>query len=109
MSTTVGTVLAALADDTRRRVLDLVAERGTATATEVAEVVGVSRQAVAKHLAVLQEAGIVTAERVGREARYQVVPGSLRPVADWARTTDDAWADRLGRLRRVLAERRAAR
>jgi DNA-binding transcriptional ArsR family regulator len=104
----VGLLLVALADDTRRRVLELVAERGTATPTELAEVVGVTRQAVAKHLAVLDDAGLVTAERIGREARYRVVPGSMRPVADWARATDDAWTDRLERLRRVVAGRRTA-
>ena len=101
----VGPLLVALADDTRRRVLDAVARRGTSTPTELAEIVGVTRQAVAKHLAVLQDAGLVTSERIGREARYRVVPGSLRPVADWVDRTDAAWHDRLGRLQERLAGR----
>jgi DNA-binding transcriptional ArsR family regulator len=105
----VGVLFDALADPTRRRVLDAVAAGGTTTPTALAQVVGVTRQAVTKHLVVLQTAGLVDAERVGREARYRVVPGSLRPVADWAERTDAAWDDRLGRLRRAMAERTAAR
>ena len=67
-----GTVLAALADPTRRDVLAAVAARaGTATATELAAELPVTRQAIAKHLTVLADAGLVTSVRHGREARYQ--------------------------------------
>ena len=106
--TSVGPLFSALADDTRRAVLDAVA-RGVATATELADEVGVTRQAVAKHLGVLAEAGLVTSDRVGRETRYRVVPGALRPVSEWARATDAAWSDRFDRLRRTLASRTPAR
>ena len=84
-----GTVLAALADPTRRDVLAAVAARaGTATATELAAELPVTRQAITKHLTVLAEAGLVTSVRHGREARYQVVAGSLRPAADWIARTE---------------------
>jgi DNA-binding transcriptional ArsR family regulator len=98
-SSDVGAVFAALADDTRRTVLDAVAERGTATATELTEVVPISRQAVAKHLGVLREAGLVDATRVGRETRYEPRPGALRPAASWLEATDRTWEDRLARLK----------
>ena len=77
-----GTVLAALADPTRRDVLAAVAARaGRATATDLAAELPVTRQAVAKHLGVLANAGLVTSERQGREARYASSPdrcGRLR-------------------------------
>ena len=98
----VGVVFGALADGTRRRVLDAVAASGTATATELTAAVPVTRQAVAKHLSILEAAGLVECERSGREARYRVVPGSLSPAATWIESTEAGWAGRLGRLRRHL-------
>lgn len=65
-------VFAALADPTRRRLLELLSGRGDATATELAADLPVTRQAVVKHLAVLDQAGLVTGRRDGRERRYQV-------------------------------------
>jgi DNA-binding transcriptional ArsR family regulator len=96
----VGAIFAALADDTRRTVLSAVAERGTATATELAEVVPVSRQAVAKHLGVLRDAGLVEAHRSGRETRYEARAEALRPAASWLADADHAWDERLRRLKR---------
>lgn len=104
-----GAVLTALADDTRRSLLVAIAGSGGsggATATELSNTSTITRQAVAKHLAVLADAGLVTAVRSGRENRYRVVPGSLRPAGDWLTATDAAWSRRLGRLEQHLAERR---
>jgi DNA-binding transcriptional ArsR family regulator len=97
-------VLGALGDPTRRSVLQSVAESGPLTATELAGPFGISRQAVSKHLSVLEDAGLVRAERVGREARYEVVPGSLDPAAAWLDRVGASWDRRLGRLRRHLAD-----
>jgi DNA-binding transcriptional ArsR family regulator len=105
----VGSLFGALADDTRRRVLDIVAASGSVTATEIAGVVPVTRQAVAKHLAVLHAAGLVELERSGRETRYRVVPGSLRPAGEWIASTEAAWAGRLGRLQRHVEGRSGRR
>ena len=103
-----GAIFTALADDTRRALLTSIAERGGATATELAAGSEITRQAIAKHLAVLAEAGLVTSLRAGRETRYQVVPGSLRPAGEWIDAADTAWARRLGRLRQHLAARPVA-
>ena len=65
-------VFTALADPTRRRVLDLLAEHGHGTATTLAAELPVSRPAVIKHLAVLDRAGLVEGRRHGREVRYSV-------------------------------------
>ncbi|MFF2658306.1 ArsR/SmtB family transcription factor [Kitasatospora sp. NPDC058032] len=76
-------VLGALADPTRRRLLDLLAAQGEATATTLAGRLPVSRQAVVKHLAVLDAAGLVAGHRAGREVRYTVRPAALDSAARW--------------------------
>lgn len=94
-------VLAALADPTRRRVLDAVAARGEATATTIAAGLPVSRQAVVKHLAVLDRAGLVSGHRQGREMRYSVRPERLDATARWMRDLAAAWDARLARIKRL--------
>ena len=103
-------MLAALADPMRRDVLAAVAARsGTATATDLAAELPVTRQAIAKHLGVLADAGLVTSVRQGREARYRVVAGSLRPASDWIQRTEASWSRRVDRLQQHLADRATAR
>ncbi len=104
-----GAVFAALADPTRRAVLRAVAEQGPATATELAGRLPVSRQAVAKHLAVLQEAGLVAPRRTGRENRFAATPGPRAEAGRWLARAEAAWDDRLGRLATLAGERRGRR
>ena len=98
---TVDGVIAALADPTRRELLDLLAARGEATATTLAERLPVSRQAVVKHLAVLDAAGLVSGGRVGREVRYSVRPAALDATARWMAALADDWDRRLANIKRV--------
>jgi len=93
-----GAVFDALADPTRRTVLRTVAERGPLTATALASSLPISRQAVSKHLGVLHAAGLVTADRVGRELRYAAEPGPMRDAGQWLAATGAAWDARLDRL-----------
>jgi DNA-binding transcriptional ArsR family regulator len=103
-------VLAALADPTRRHLLDLLAARGEVTATQLAEELPVSRQAVVKHLAVLDAAGLVTGSRVGREVRYAVRPAALNATARWMAALAADWDRRLANIKRVAeAAERASR
>lgn len=88
-------VLIALADPTRRQLLDLIATRGQATASTLATTVTVSRQAVAKHLTVLNRAGLVVSDRVGREVRYTVCPDQLSATAEWMVKLATDWDRRL--------------
>ncbi|MFP3989674.1 metalloregulator ArsR/SmtB family transcription factor [Streptomyces sp. E11-3] len=97
----VDSVLAALADPTRRQLLDLLADQGEATATTLAARLPVSRQAVVKHLAVLDAAGLVSGSRVGREVRYAVRPAPLDATARWMATLATDWDRRLARIKCV--------
>lgn len=101
-------VFAALADPTRRRVLRLVAERGPTSATLLERELPVSRQAIVKHLAVLNRAGLVTGRRAGQEVRYALVPEPLDHVAEWIAEIGSRWDERLARLRLVLLEQNQA-
>jgi len=104
----VDAVFAALADGTRRTVLRTVVTDGPITATTIADELPVSRQAIAKHLQILQAAGLVRAERAGRESRYEATTAALRSAVDWIEATDAAWSRRLGDLSREVARRRSS-
>jgi DNA-binding transcriptional ArsR family regulator len=91
---------AAIGDPTRRRVMDLLLTGGPGTASSLSRQLPVSRQAVAKHLALLERTGLVNAEPAGREVRYGVDPQQFaRAVAQLA-AVGQAWD---GRLRRIKA------
>ncbi len=95
-------VFSALADPRRRYVVETLAARGTATPTELAAELPVSRQAVTKHLAALREAGLVEATRAGRETRYGLTPAPLASAAGWIEDVGAAWDDRLQALKRLV-------
>ena len=105
----VGAVFDALADGNRRRVVGLLAERGSATATELAAELPVTRQAVAKHLAGLHAAGLVVGERRGRETRYRLTPEPLADAVAWLASVGAEWDERLDALGRHLARGRGGR
>ncbi|HET7579089.1 MAG TPA: metalloregulator ArsR/SmtB family transcription factor [Bacillales bacterium] len=88
-------VFIALADPTRRQLLNLIASKGQATATILAGDVTVSRQAVVKHLTILNDAGLVNSDRVGREVRYTVRPDQLSAAAEWMADLASDWDRRL--------------
>lgn len=96
-----GAVLTALADPTRRRILDLLAARGEATATVLAAELPVTRQGVVKHLGALDRAGLVAGHRRGREVRYQVRPEPLSATARWLEQVAAQWDARLAMIKRI--------
>jgi DNA-binding transcriptional ArsR family regulator len=104
---------AAVADPTRRRLLDALLAHGEATATTLAGDLPVTRQAVAKHLSVLARAGLVDSRKVGREVRYAVRPERLDTATEWLARVAAEWDDRLGAIKRLAEssarERRSKR
>jgi DNA-binding transcriptional ArsR family regulator len=100
-----GAIFAALADANRRRIIRSVAARDSATATELAGSLAITRQAVTKHLAALSEAGLVASERRGREVRYRLTPRPMTDAAGWMADIGAEWDERLDALRQHLASR----
>jgi DNA-binding transcriptional ArsR family regulator len=92
---------AALADPTRRGVLERLG-RGTATITELAEPFGISLTGMKKHVRVLEDAELVTTEKVGRVRRCSLGPRRLEDVQEWVETYRRMLDERLDRLGKLL-------
>ena len=95
----IGAVFNALGDPTRLQVVEALASEGEMTATELASQIPVTRQAIAKHLSTLSEAGLVAAETHGREVRYHLTPAPMRHAVARIAETGAEWDERLARLR----------
>jgi DNA-binding transcriptional ArsR family regulator len=92
-------VFAALGDPNRQRLLELLAARGRASATSLASAVAVTRQAVDKHLRVLERAGLVSSTRAGREVLYAVRRDELDRSAAWLSEVSANWDRRLAAVK----------
>jgi ArsR family transcriptional regulator, cadmium/lead-responsive transcriptional repressor len=106
VSDRIGPVLAALADPTRRHVVETLLRDGSTSVPALTAALPMTRQAVAKHLAALGEAGLV--ERVPEGARrvsYRLRPGALAPAATWIDEAARAWDARLARLKGAVEGR----
>lgn len=91
----------AVGDPTRRRMLDLLLIDGGGTATTLSEQLPVTRQAVAKHLGVLDRAGLVHVTPSGRERRYQVDATQLARAVAQLSSVGATWDARLHRIKRI--------
>jgi DNA-binding transcriptional ArsR family regulator len=91
----------AIGDPTRRRMLDLLLADGGGTATSLSERLPVTRQAVAKHLTVLDRAGLVRSTQSGRERRYTVDENQLARALDQLTDVTRTWDRRLQRIKRI--------
>jgi len=100
-------VFAALGDPGRRDLVREISARGSATATELAAELPVTRQAVAKQLAALADAGLVAATRRGRETRYELTPQPFGEAMAWMVEVGARWDTRLEALGEHLGRRDA--
>jgi ArsR family transcriptional regulator, cadmium/lead-responsive transcriptional repressor len=98
----------AIADPSRRKVLDLLVSQGAVSASGLAGQVPFSRQAVAKHLAVLEETGLVSRRKQGREVLYQVDPGRLDQAVRAMTDLAAQWDRRLSAIKRLAEAAHAA-
>lgn len=96
-------LFAAIGDPRRRDIIDLLAKRGPLTATEMVGSFSVTRQAVVKHLRVLETAGIAVAERRGNEVFYALQPESLAKASAWLERVGSTWDRRLTALDKHLS------
>lgn len=99
-------VFAALADPTRRQLLTVLAEGRPRTATQLTSAFPrrITRQGIAKHLELLAEAGLVSAETVGRERQYILTPAPLNEIEAWVQAVGARWDARLSRLKQLVEE-----
>jgi len=99
-------VFAALADPTRRWMVQALLRHGTTSVPALSSALPISRQAVAKHLATLNEAGLLERRPgPGREVRYGLREGALSPAVAWLGETEAAWDKRLARLKESVEQR----
>ncbi len=99
--------LAALADPTRRAILERLAT-GEAGVVELAEASALTQPAITKHLKVLERAGLIGRTRDGRRRPAWLQLEGLLPVDDWLRRAHSEWSDRLDRLENHLARQSEA-
>jgi DNA-binding transcriptional ArsR family regulator len=100
-------VFGALADPTRRSMLETLLREGTTSVPSLTERLPITRQAIAKHLATLDRAGLIERDGdAGREVHYRLRPGALADAAAWVAEAEAAWSERLDRLRDTVESRR---
>lgn len=99
-----GDVFTALADPSRRDILQRLVQQGEGTATSLAEDLPISRQAVVKHLNQLDRARLVTGRKIGREVRYQPHPERLTDAARHIEAIAVDWDRTLAMLKRIAEE-----
>lgn len=90
--------LGALADPVRRRLIDLLSDGGPQTASALSGAFDISRQAVSKHLAQLEDSGLIDRSVAGRAVLFTANPDVLRDTASWLTATTSRWEQRLDRL-----------
>jgi ArsR family transcriptional regulator, cadmium/lead-responsive transcriptional repressor len=108
LSEDVGLVFAALSDPTRRWMLEALLRERSTSVPALSSALPISRQAVAKHLATLDHAGLL--ERMptpGREVRYRLREGALAEATAWLQEAQAAWDERLGRLKKTVERGRS--
>ena len=92
----------AVADPTRRRLLDLLAQAGEMPLHELVRRFPMGRTAISKHLTILREAGLVEDRKVGRETRYRLNAAPLREIQGWVSFYERFWAQQIDRLKDLL-------
>jgi DNA-binding transcriptional ArsR family regulator len=97
-------IWSAIGDPTRRRLLDLLLAEGVGTPTSLSDRLPITRQAVTKHLGVLDRAGLVHATPLGRERRYEVDEAQLARAVRQLSQVGSTWDARLNRIKRIAEQ-----
>ena len=96
-------IFQAIADPTRRAIISLIVVQAM-TPNALAEEFEGSRQAISKHIKILNECGLVTTKQVGRERYYQINPNKLKEVEEWLQPFRKMWEGRFDKLDDVLKQ-----
>jgi DNA-binding transcriptional ArsR family regulator len=100
-------VFDALAEPTRRKILEMLARRGQLSATEIYDQFPVSRPAISQHLKVLREANLVKVEKRAQQRLYRVNPEAVLELEAWARGLTQIWEQRFDALDELLKAEQA--
>ena len=95
-------VFAALGNDVRLELLSRLGDGSDRSITELSDGLALTRQAVTKHLGVLEQAGMVATERVGRERRFRIRPEPVSQARDYLSRISAQWDDAIDRLRAAV-------
>lgn len=95
------TLWLAIAEPSRRRLIDILLGKGEATASQLADEVPFSRQAVSKHMAVLRNAGLISERRIGKEVRFAIQPDGISAAAQEMSQAARLWDERLHKIKLV--------
>jgi DNA-binding transcriptional ArsR family regulator len=101
---TLAEIFAALGDPNRQRMVEMLANRGSTTASRLAEPLQVTRQGAEKHLGVLARAGLVTSQRKGREVLYALRTEEFAGPSAWLNRIAANWERRLEAIKRLAEE-----
>ena len=97
-------VFAAIAQPTRRSILEMLASNGQLPVTDIARRFRVSPPAISQHLKILREARLVRMHKRRQQRIYQINPEAVQQVEVWARRLEALWRDRFDRLDALLKE-----
>ncbi len=94
----------ALSDQNRRRILELLSERGSLTATDISKKFSISAPAISQHLKILREADLLIMEKKAQQRIYRLNTKSMRQLEEWAQKLASKWNDRFEKLDKLLEE-----
>jgi DNA-binding transcriptional ArsR family regulator len=92
----------AIAEPTRRAIVELLAKKGRLSATDISGKFRMSMPAISQHLKVLREANVVSVEKDGQKRMYKLNVSALHEVEHWATTLEARWNERLDKLEALL-------
>jgi DNA-binding transcriptional ArsR family regulator len=95
-------VFNALADPTRRKIMELLADSGPLSASDICSRFPVSPPAISQHLKVLREAQLVRMQKQAQQHIYQINPQAMLELEDWAKHLTQLWRERFDALDRLL-------
>jgi DNA-binding transcriptional ArsR family regulator len=97
-------VFSAIAQPTRRSILEMLATRGQLSATDISDRFRVSPPAISQHLKILRDARLVRMQKRAQKRMYEINPQAVGEVEDWARHMTALWNDRFDRLESLLRQ-----
>jgi len=97
-------VFAAIAQPTRRSILEMLAEGGQLTVSDISSRFRISPPAISQHLKILREARLVRMHKNRQQRIYQINPEAVQQVEDWVKNIEALWSERFERLEELLKE-----